>query len=503
MPLTAAESSISQMDKFKMLKKTCLRLILLVCTSLANNCLAFSQENTTVGSILTLEESVNIALKNNLEVRQRDLQSESASILLKQSKRDLLPSISGNIGHGLNQGRSIDPFTNAYIDQNVNFASYSLNGGITLFNGLLLQNSIKQNKLAFEAAKMERQQAREALTLNVMLTYLQILSNEDLLNQSVLQAGLSNEQVKRLQILDKEGAIAPALLFDLQGQLANDELAIINNRNALNASRLLLFQLMNVETDPQLKIARLTAEQSYSPAKYGFTLAEITKIALNQLAIIKGAALRKESANKGVQVSKALKYPNLSLNSNLFSNYSSLAFRNQMGGLQQVVTDNYVNINGTQYPVVTPERSFSSQKIAYNAQIKNNYSSSFGVNLRVPIFNTVYAKTRIAQAKVELQNAEIIEETTQLQLKQTVDQAYFNMEAALSRIDAVNRQFEAYKKAFDAAEVRFNAGAGTAVDYSIAKNNLDRASINLINVRYDYVFRTRILDYYRGELRLN
>jgi len=306
-----------------------------------------------------------------------------------------------------------------------------------------------------------------------------------------------------LQILDKEGAIAPALLFDLQGQLANDELAIINNRNALNASRLLLFQLMNVETDPQLKIARLTAEQSYSPAKYGFTLAEITKIALNQLAIIKGAALRKESANKGVQVSKALKYPNLSLNSNLFSNYSSLAFRNQMGGLQQVVTDNYVNINGTQYPVVTPERSFSSQKIAYNAQIKNNYSSSFGVNLRVPIFNTVYAKTRIAQAKVELQNAEIIEETTRLQLKQTVDQAYFNMEAALSRIDAVNRQFEAYKKAFDAAEVRFNAGAGTAVDYSIAKNNLDRASINLINVRYDYVFRTRILDYYRGELRLN
>ena len=140
-----------------MLKKTCLRLILLVCTSLSNNCLAFSQENKTVGSILTLEESVNIALKNNLEVRQRDLQSESASILLKQSKRDLLPSISGNISHGLNQGRSIDPFTNAYIDQNVNFASYSLNGGITLFNGLLLQNSIKQNKLAFEAAKMERQ----------------------------------------------------------------------------------------------------------------------------------------------------------------------------------------------------------------------------------------------------------------------------------------------------------------------------------------------------------
>ena len=478
-------------------------MILLACAYLASNCVALAQESAPAGTVLTLEESVNMALKNNLEVRQRELQSESASILLKQSKRDLLPSISGNIGHGLNQGRSIDPFTNAYNDQNVSFANYSLNGGITLFNGLLLQNSIKQNRFALEAAKMEQQQAKEALTLNVILTYLQILSNEDLLNQSVLQAELSNQQVQRLQILDKEGAIAPALLFDLQGQLANDELAIINNRNALNASRLALAQLMNVEYDPQLKVARLTTGQSQPPGKYAFTADEIANTALNQLAIIKGVALRKESAKKSVQVSRAYKYPNLSLNSNVFSNYSSLAFRNQMGEIEQVTSDNFVNINGTQYPVITPERTFTSQKINYNDQIRNNFSSSFSVNLRIPIFNTVYAKTRIAQAKVELQNAEIIEEATKLQLKQAVDQAYFNMEAARTRYDAVNRQAEAFKKAFDAAEVRFNAGAGTSVDYSVAKNNLDRASINLINVRYDYVLRTRILDYYRGELRLN
>ena len=130
------------------------------------------------------------------------------------------------------------------------------------------------------------------------------------------------------------------------------------------------------------------------------------------------------------------------------------------------------------------------------------HSSSFSLNLRIPIFNTVYAKSRIAQAKVELQNAELIEETTQLQLKQAIDQAYFNMEAAWERLEAVNKQVEAFRKAFNAAEVRFNAGAATSVDYSIAKNNFDQASINLINVRYDYVLRTRILDYYRGALVL-
>ena len=475
----------------------------MACACLLYCSTSFSQDLASDNPPLTLEKSVNIAIKNNLEVRQSELRSQRASIVLGQSKRDLLPSISGNIGHGLNQGRSIDPFTNAYIDQNVSFANYSLNGGITLFNGLLLQNTIQQNRYALEAAKMEQEQAKETLTLDVILNYLQILSNEDLLNQAVLRADLSEQQVRRLQVLDKEGAIAPSVLFDLQGQLAEDELNIINSRNALNASRLSLSQLMNVEYDPQLKVTRLTTDQFESPGKYPFTKSDIINSALNQLSIIKGAVLRKESAGKGLQASRSLSYPNLSLNSNLFSNYSSLAFRNEFRGIQQVTSDNYVNISGTQYPVIVPERILSSEKIKYNDQIKNNFSSSFSLNLRIPIFNSVYAKSRIAQAKVDVQQAEIIEETTRLQIKQAVDQAYFNMQAAWDRLEAVNKQTEAFKKSFSAAEVRFNAGAGTSVDYYIAKNNFDRASINLINVRYDYILRTKILDYYRGALMLN
>ncbi len=477
------------------------KLLILTCICLGFS-LASAQDSQNRPS-LTLEESVNIALKNNLEVRQNGLQAQSASILLKQSKMDLLPSVSGNIGHGMNQGRSIDPFTNAYIDQNVSFANYSLSGGITLFNGLLLQNTIKQNSFAFEAAKMEQQQAKDALTLNVILNYLQILSNEDLLNQSILQARVSQEQVKRLEVLDKEGAIAPALLFELQGQLANDELAIVVNRNALNSSKLSLSRLMNTEYDPDLQLARLATDQPEARGEYPYKKDEIVNLALNQLALIKGAAFRKQSAMKGLQASRSLRYPNLSLNSNLFSNFSSLAYRNEFGAPQPVTSNNYVSINGTDYPVIMPERTVSPQKIAYNDQIKNNFSSSFSVNLRIPIFNTVYAKSRIAQAKVDLMNAELIEETTQLQLKQAVDQAYFNMQAARERYEAINRQVEAFRKSFSAAEVRFNAGATTSVDYAVAKNSFDRASINLINVRYDYILRTKILDYYRGALELN
>src|SRR5690606_12584521 len=134
--------------------------------------------------------------------------------------------------------------------------------------------------------------------------------------------------------MDKEGAIAPALLFDLQGQLANDELTIINSRNALNASKLALAQLMNVEYDPQLKVARLTADQIKTTGKYAHKPDEIASSAMSQLALIKGAALRRESASKGVQASRALRYPTLSLNTDLFSNYSSLASINEFKGIQ-------------------------------------------------------------------------------------------------------------------------------------------------------------------------
>ena len=451
---------------------------------------------------LTLRESVSTALKNNFDVKQSELRSESASIVLKQSRRDLLPAISGSVGHGYNQGRSIDPFTNSYIDQNVGFANYSLGGSITLFNGLLLQNSIRQNSLAYEASKMEQQQARERLTLDVILAYLQILSNEDLLNQATLRADLSRQQVKRLETLNKEGAIPPSQLYDLEGQLANDELSIINTRNALDASRLRLAQLMNVEYRPEMQVARLSEAALQLTQRYPFSAGDIYNSAVDQLAIIRGAALRKESAEKGVQVARSGGMPNLSFSSNLFSNYSSLATRNSPGGIENVATDQYIDVNGTRYPVIAPRQNMRAEKIDFSDQLKNNYSSSFSLNLRIPIFNSQATRSRVAQAKVDLKSAELVEETTRLELKQAVDQAYFNMQAAWDRYGALNRQVEAFRKAFRAAEVRFNAGAGTSVDYSVAKNNYDQAQINLINARYDYVLRSKVLDYYRGALSL-
>jgi outer membrane protein len=150
--------------------------------------------------ILTLKQSIETAIANNLQVRQSDLQMQSAGVNLKQSRANIIPDLFGNLGHGINQGRSIDPFTNSYINQQVNYANYNLSTNVVLFNGFQLQNTLKQNALSFEASKMEWRQSQDNITLNVILAYLQILSNADQLSQSQIQAELTRRQVERLSI---------------------------------------------------------------------------------------------------------------------------------------------------------------------------------------------------------------------------------------------------------------------------------------------------------------
>lgn len=457
---------------------------------------AYAQQENR--SSYTLKQSIELALANNMQSAQSELQVQSAAINLKQAKANLLPGLSANIGHGSNQGRSIDPFTNAYSNRNIDYANYSLNGGITLFSGLILRNQVKQSVLAYRANQMEQQQARDNLTLDVILAYFQVLNTEDQLKQAELQAETSRKQVERSKLLSKEGAIAPAQLSDLMGQLANDELSIINSRNALNSSRIALARLMNVNYERDFKVERLSPDAI--PPNTEMNPDKIYQQALEQLALVKGTVLRKESAKKGVQVARGGSYPQLSLNSNVFSNYSSAAQTSKVISTQDVSTTEYVELNGSKLPVMAQQRSTENSKIPYNNQIRNNYSSSISIGVRMPIFNGWKTRNQIAQAQIEVNNAELAEETIKLQLKQAVDLAWFNMAAASEKLQTLGRQVSFFNESFKAAEVRFNAGVGTFVDYTIAKNNLDRANLNLINARYDYLLRSKVLDYYQGRL---
>ena len=148
--------------------------------------------------------------------------------------------------------------------------------------------------------------------------------------------------------------------------------------------------------------------------------------------------------------------------------------------------------------MITTQPNFKTDKINYNKQLNNNLYTTVSLDLRVPLFNNFSQRNRIKKAALQLKNTDYVAEATKIQLRQTIEQAYANMTAAKNSYDALTRQVEAFALSFRIAEVRFNAGVETVIDYVIAKNNYDRANSNIIIARYDYLLRTKILDYYRG-----
>jgi outer membrane protein len=417
----------------------------------------------------SLQQCIDSALKNYIPVRRVGLQTEVAEVNWKQSRSNLLPDLTGDVSQMVFSGRSIDPSTNSFVNQNYNGGTYGLNSGVTLFNGLSLRNRVKQNAFAYEASRMEQQQSRDELVLNVILAYLSVLSNEDQLQATYQQVSTTQATMERLNVLNSQGAVRPSDVTDLKGQLMNDQLNALTARNILESSKLQLLQLMNKNYDSTLKLERIDGGEFLE--QYHKTPADIFQSSLDQFSQVKAAELRTRSASYGLKATKGQLYPQFSLGAGINTRYSSIA-QNTGGG-----------------------------KMSYTDQLKNFKNSYLGVGVSIPLFNRFFNRNQVRLAAIQLKDDELAEAGTKQQLRQQIDQAYLNMMNAYERYKVLAVQVEAYDQSYKAAEVRFKAGVGTSVDYLVAKERLDRATLNLINARYDFVLRKRILDYYSGSIK--
>lgn len=454
----------------------------------------------TTGSVakLSLRYCVETAIAHNLQVRQAAYQAEVDQSNWQQARANRLPTLNASIGHGINQGRSIDPFTNSYINSEINFANYGLNSSITLWNGSAIKHQIKQNQYTAEASQMNWQQVKDNTTISVILAYLQVLSNQEQVNIAKQQIAVTRTQVDRLTTLNSQGAIAPATLYDMKGQLAGDELSLIANKNNLETAKINLCQLLNLPYDPSMDVEPLPTQQVV-PTLYDGNKDMLYAQASTQLGLIKAAELRQKSAHSGVLSAKGQLLPILSLNGGVGTNYSSVASRQLLLGSNDVVTGDYVTVNNTRYDVMSKQNQYRSSKISYGDQWKNNFNSSISLSLQIPILNRLQTRTRIRQLEVQEKRAVFEAESVKTQLKQEIDRALLNMRTALDRYLTLEGQVTDFTTSFKASEARFNAGANTVVEYMIAKNNLDRANTNLIVARYDYLLRVKLLDFYQGK----
>jgi outer membrane protein len=455
----------------------------------------FSQDSTR---ILTIKQCVDLAIQNNLLVQQSQIQMETNGLAFRQAKDNLLPQINGTISEQNNYGRSISNTNNAYVDVQNGSGSYGVNGNLLLFNGLALQNAIKQNAFFYHASRMDLQQQKDNITLNVILAYLTILSNLEALTIAKEQAEVDARQVERLEIENREGAIPPATLYDLKGQYANDQVNVVNTINALETSKVSLFSLLNIPYQKDAGYEQVSMNADIGDLN---TSSDSTfQIALQTIPYIKANDLRVQSFQKSIAVARGKLYPSLYLYGSLNSNFSSIATSPIIGTDYQQNTGNYVDVGGATYPVYV--NSLQTQKTAFIDQVKNNRYQTIGLQLNIPILNYFSARNNVKTAKLNYQNAKVISTASRNQLQQQVEQAWQNLRAAYGQYKGYLDQVKAYGESFRTAEIRFNNGVITSVDYVITKNNFDRANTNLSASRYNYIFRTKILEYYQGRLSL-
>lgn len=467
------------------------KLITILCLTA---CFAlYSQENTQP---ITLEYCIETALQNNLNLKSSQLKAETSEVNYRQSRADILPSLNADYNLGISNGRSIDPYTNGYLDQRLTYSNAGLRLNAVVFNGFRLLNTIRQNRYNLQAAEMEVEESRQNLVLNVTLAYLQILNNRELLKQTKARTETTERQLQRLSSLYKEGSGNPADYTDMQGQKALDRTAVIDAENSLKVSILNLYQLLNIDEVPDTAFASLQAIDNME--KYPLSATEVMDDALANLAAFKAKELRLDAAKNGVKVARAGYIPVVSVFGELNTNYSSTAeFLNEMGS-SVVETGDFVSIDGQDHSVLREETQYEGDPISYEDQFNNNLGSAVGVAVSIPLFNGFRARNNVALEKIKLEESRVDLQNTRLQLGQAIEQAFLDMESAFNRYHILTGQVKAFEESFRVNEVRFNNGVSNIVEYITSKNNMDNARISLANAKYEYLLRVRVLDYYRG-----
>jgi outer membrane protein len=459
----------------------------------------FSVQNAAAQEVITIQQAVENTLKNNLQIKQAQFSAAISDENLNQSKNALLPTVNGNANVNKNFGRSIDPSTNTFISQQFTGASGNLSAGVDLFQGFQKMNQIKQNRILLDADKTNVEKIKNDLILQVVTAYMQILFNRDLLKASKQQLEVAKQTSNREQALLDAGTKTIADVSQAKSQVATSELDVTNAQNNLSISYLTLNQLMEMPPQYSFEVqAPLVTESSNLGDNYD--IAQIYNNALNTFPDVKLAALRTAAAEKEIAIAKGAYSPRLSLNGGIGSNYSSgrQSVTEINNGFREVTVG---RVSGTGQTVVTdvPDITRTLANQQFYSQIRDNFNQSVGINLSIPIFNGYAVRSNVRRAKLQYQNTQVQEQLTKNNLNRVISQAVVDLKAAQGRYQSTTNVFNAQKDAFYAVEQRYEQGLVNSLDFSTSQTNRNRAEIDMIQAKYDLIFRAKVIDYYLGK----
>ncbi len=425
-----------------------------------------------------LSKCIEYAYDNNIEIRKIDLSARIAEKNLQQSKHELLPSVSGRASWSQNYGRSVDYVTNGYTTQNSNSINYGIGANVNLFSGFRKKKIIEQNTINLQAALMEIDKLKEDLALNITSYYLNILFAMEQLNVAEDNLKLSEKQLERVEILVKVGKKPKSDVLNQKSQVAKNRSIVVNRENELSMAYLDLYQILDIKGDSTFEIAIPTIDIKEDADTELVEYQNNFEGIIAERPVYKLQDLRIESAAKQIGIAKADYYPSLNLSANIGSGYSNLRYNmieNPAGGY---VKDGVMSF-GDQYEV--------------------NLSKSIGLSLSIPIFSKFRVKNNVQLANIRYEEAKIQKAASYNSLYKQLQTAYTKAVAAMNNYRAEKQSVAAFEEAFKYAKTNYELGKINSYDYNQAQNNLIQARSSLIRAKFEYVFRTKILEYYSGK----
>lgn len=449
-----------------------------------------------------LRRCVDYALANNISIKQNEIQERVGELTYIQSKDSRWPTANFGLAYGLQNGRSIDPTTNQFISQQVGVVNPQLQSGVTLFNFFSIKNTIEANRLGFEATRQQTDKIRNDVSLNIAAAYLQALLSFEQANIAKVQVGQTTEQLGATRKRVDAGALPELNALVLEAQLATDSATLVTSQNQYQLNLLALKNLMNMDAGVLFDIATPPVDQIPVMPLSELEPEMVYGIAVQTQPLQKANELRYKSAIKSTAAAKAQMYPTIGGFINLNSSFSS-AQKILYEGTPTVTfapSGLYVPINGVNTDVYAPSAKYPSELNAnVLRQFDRNFRQSFGINLNVPIFNggqfrTNYKKAQLNERTISLQM--VADSQT---LKQNIYQAYQNAVTALQTFNSRTRAIDAAQRSYDLGVKRYDNGMLPTLDLTILQNNLLRAKIDAVSSHYDYIFRLKILEFYKGQ----
>ena len=410
----------------------------------------------------TLQRCIDYALENNIQIRQSDIAAQSREVDLSTARGNRLPDLSASASQNWSFGRSLT-IDNTYANTNTASTSFSVGTGVTLFAGGRISGNIENAKLGLDAAKSDLERMKDDVRVQVAESFIQIVYNQSILEVAQNQVAIDSMQVERLTALAAIGKASSAEVSSQKATLAQSRLAVTQAQNNLNMSKLTLTQLLELPTPDGFEIIQPEADDMEfsmpdSPE-------EIYAQALDIKPAIKSEEIRLQQANNSIDIAKGSYYPTLSLNAGAGTGYYTSSNRTADG---------------------------------FGSQIKNNFGPQVGLSLNIPIFSRNSNRNSVRTAQLNQMNQEMQLDNVKKQLYKEIQQAYYNAVASKTRYESSQEVQTSAQESFELVQAKYEGGKASITEFNESKNRLVTAQADVIKYRYEYLFNTALLEFYRN-----